>query len=53
MAVQRSVKRETFGGSSLGSLAFHLSRLIFHGSCERCENDAWEKARLGALGLGG
>ena len=25
----------------------------FHGSWERCENDAWEKARLGAPGMGG
>ena len=57
-AVQRYVRRETsnvkgFERRALGSPTFHVSRLTFHGSWERDENAAWEKARLGALGLGG
>jgi hypothetical protein len=58
MAVQRSVKRESlnvkgFRGRAFGNPTLHLSRLTFHGPLERCENAAWEKARLGAPGLGG
>jgi len=46
----RSVKRESsnvkgFGGRAVGSPAFHRSRLTFHGSRERSENAAWERAR--------
>jgi hypothetical protein len=32
---------------------FHVSRLTFLGSWERCETAGLEKARLGAPGLGG
>jgi hypothetical protein len=36
-----------------GYPSFHVSRLTFHGSWERSENAAWERARLGVPGSGG
>ena len=57
-AVQRIVRCESlnvkgFGGIALGNPTFHVLPFTFHGYWERCENAAWEKARLGAPGLGG
>ena len=41
------------GRSVVAEPSFYVSRLTFHGSWERRENDAWWKVRLGAPGLGG
>ena len=56
-SVRRFVRRESlnvkgFGEIALGNPTFHLL-LTFHGFWERCENAAWEKARLDPPGLGG